>query len=315
MKILDSWINDLPQQFLDRHNIEVLIKAFSDELQEVNDMFEQLNELTDLDTAVGKNLDMVGDIINLSRKDALSILLEKDVAMTDELYRNALRYQNLKNTCECTYYDIMETINLMWNVNQVDYYEDPEHPATICLILPTVGLDDPDPLENRIMVIKPGGVGVLYFITYVEKFYFPIRYDFGISMRVEWGAREARKFLDGSWYLDGSEYLSGTEGESYESNPVNNIYFRMENPITIASDMPTPEYVFPHNIQLVINPSKIWASMEHEALDLAQEMAVKVTAEANQAVGFDVAMRNDVFLDGAWMLDGTRSLEGGYITV
>lgn len=68
MKIVDSWLNDLPQQFLEKKNIEALIRAFSKQLQEIEDVFDNLKNLTDLDTAAGQNLDMVGTIIPLSRK-------------------------------------------------------------------------------------------------------------------------------------------------------------------------------------------------------------------------------------------------------
>ena len=70
MKIVDSWLNDLPQQFLEKKNIEALIPAFSKQLQEIEDVFDNLKNLTDLDTAAGQNLDMVGTIIPLSRKEA-----------------------------------------------------------------------------------------------------------------------------------------------------------------------------------------------------------------------------------------------------
>lgn len=70
MKIVDNWLNDLPQQFLEKKNIEALIRAFSKQLQELQQVFDDLENLTDLDTATGQNLDMVGTIIPLSRKEA-----------------------------------------------------------------------------------------------------------------------------------------------------------------------------------------------------------------------------------------------------
>ena len=70
MKIVDNWLNDLPQQFLEKKNIEAMIRAFSKQLQQVQDVFEELTNCTDLDAAIGKNLDMVGTIIPLSRKEA-----------------------------------------------------------------------------------------------------------------------------------------------------------------------------------------------------------------------------------------------------
>ena len=70
MKVLDNWLNDIPYQFQNKKNIEVLIKAFSRQLSELEDVFISLNLNTDILSAKGKNLDMIGDIINLSRIEA-----------------------------------------------------------------------------------------------------------------------------------------------------------------------------------------------------------------------------------------------------
>ena len=66
MQIADIWLRDLPQQFQSKHNIEVLIKAFSKQMQELDKVFQDLNTMTDIDDAVGQNLDYVGTIIPLT---------------------------------------------------------------------------------------------------------------------------------------------------------------------------------------------------------------------------------------------------------
>ena len=71
MQILNEWMKDIPQQFLGKHNIEVLIKAFARQLQEVQQIFDDMKTKLDLDTATGQNLDYVGTIIPLSRKEAM----------------------------------------------------------------------------------------------------------------------------------------------------------------------------------------------------------------------------------------------------
>ena len=70
MQIADRWLMDMPQQFLGKHNIEVLVKAFARQLQELQVVFDDLNTELDLETAAGKNLDYVGTILPLSRKEA-----------------------------------------------------------------------------------------------------------------------------------------------------------------------------------------------------------------------------------------------------
>ena len=68
MDILDKWLDDLPQQFQGKKYIEALISVFAKQLEDLYKVFEQLDTETDLDSAVGMNLDMVGDIVTLTRK-------------------------------------------------------------------------------------------------------------------------------------------------------------------------------------------------------------------------------------------------------
>ena len=50
--LYEDWILDLPQQFQGKNNIDVLIRAFSRQLDEIKKVFEDLNSLTDLETIV-----------------------------------------------------------------------------------------------------------------------------------------------------------------------------------------------------------------------------------------------------------------------
>ena len=127
MRILDAWLRDLPQQFLGLPKIETLISAFARQLQELEQVFADINEQTDLNTASGRNLDYIGTIIPLSRKDAGLLAGERDpdYEMSDELYRRYLKYWRLVNTEECTYRDLMDGLALLWDATQVHYQENP----------------------------------------------------------------------------------------------------------------------------------------------------------------------------------------------
>ena len=136
--VIDEWMNDIPSQFQGKKNIEILINAFARQLQEVQQMFADLYEKTDLDVATGQNLDYVGTIIPLTRKEAgeLAGIGVTDPVISDERYRQFLRYKNLVNTNECTYYDLMDGLALLWDVSPIYYIEDPDLPATIILTMP-----------------------------------------------------------------------------------------------------------------------------------------------------------------------------------
>lgn len=162
MKIVDNWLNDLPQQFLEKKNIEALIRAFSKQLQELQQVFDDLENLTDLDTATGQNLDMVGTIIPLSRKEAgiLAGINVEDPVISDERYRQFLRYQNLVNTNECTYYDLMNGLALLWDVSPIYYIEDPDMPATIILTMPLLKPGGEVVRVGEVPMVKPAGVRI-----------------------------------------------------------------------------------------------------------------------------------------------------------
>jgi len=162
LQILDAWMRDIPQQFQGKHNIEVLFEAFARQLQELQQVFDDMSTKLDLDTATGKNLDYVGTIIPLSRKEAgeLAGIGVTDPVISDERYRQFLRYKNLVNTNECTYYDLMEGLSLLWDVSPIYYVEDPAMPATIILTMPFLKPGGEVVRLGEVPMVKPAGVSI-----------------------------------------------------------------------------------------------------------------------------------------------------------
>ena len=116
LKIVDKWLRDMPQQFQGKPKIEVLVAAFAKQLQELLVIVEKINIDTDLTTAIGKQLDYVGNILCLTRKEAGEMEGRKSTepVLADERYRQFLRYQLLKNTTEGTYADTMAGLELIY---------------------------------------------------------------------------------------------------------------------------------------------------------------------------------------------------------
>ena len=172
MGILENWLSDLPQQFQNKKNIEILIRAFSRQLEEVKKVFDDLDNKTDLENAEGKQLDHVGGIVHLSRKDAglLTGLGIDEPVIEDERYRKLLTYKVLSNTSDCTYNDLMESLEILWKTEGIKYFEDPNRPATIFLILPKSDISDNFilPFERK-LVVKASGVSVLYKLIYTTE--------------------------------------------------------------------------------------------------------------------------------------------------
>lgn len=213
MKILYDWLNDLPQQFLEKERIEALIKAFSRQMEEVKKAFDELDSITNIDKATGKNLDMVGSIIPINRTEAYTILRRtKETTVSDDLYRQVLKYKMLKDTSSCTYYDIVESIHMLWNAGDVHYLEKEDSPATIFISINDADLDGPDSLYGRATAIKPAGVKMVYTQGYsgkideskLEKIRL-VSVDTAIAIDF----LRHSKLLDGTKFLDGSRRMDG----------------------------------------------------------------------------------------------------------
>lgn len=229
MVILDNWIADLPQQFQGKQYIEALISAFSKQIGELHEIFSELGIKTDLEGATGKNLDMVGDIVSLTRKEAgimAGVGIDEPV-ISDERYRQFLKYKVLRNTNDCTYHDIMRSIEILWDTSNIKYVEDPSRPATILIRLQTINVDsDVDPAVGKTMAVKPAGVTLVYMVNYIvivdasrlETFLFP-------KMRMHTAILFWRcRMLDGICLLDGSCLLDAHR--EYEARPGMRIWCR-----------------------------------------------------------------------------------------
>lgn len=123
---------DLVEQFRGKANIETLMDVIGAELQQVYDFYAQLRDNRNVLSAVGKQLDGAGDIVVLSRMEA-GMLAGNPIpfeVMEDDLYRRYLIFKILKNTCNCTYPDIIKAFQMFWD-RPLYFREDPDEPATM----------------------------------------------------------------------------------------------------------------------------------------------------------------------------------------
>ena len=168
MNIFNEWIKDIPEQYRGKRRIETLIKAFSKQIDELLKVFDDMNKSTVIDTAKGVNLDYIGNIVSLARKD-MPLLFKnpREVPLDDSLYRQAIKYKSLRNTSECTYEDIIASLSLLWKTEQLSYSEPIDKIATICIRMADFDIDIEDPATSRAFAIKPAGVALIYFIGYL----------------------------------------------------------------------------------------------------------------------------------------------------
>ena len=169
---LDKLIKDFPQQFTQKKNIEAIASAIDNQVKHLVDVFQSIKLDTALDTAVGKQLDRIGDIVGLTRAEA-ALLCGKEIhfsVLGDDRYRAYLKYKAYKNSNSCTYYDLIKELLVVWGVDKIIYEENESYPATVILTVPLS--EDEDNNIGQIPAIAPAGVSVLY------------KYDFRTAINV-----------------------------------------------------------------------------------------------------------------------------------
>lgn len=165
---------DLVTQFQDQPNIDVLVEAVQNQLQDVCVFYEQLRDLRSIDTAQGAQLDGIGEIAVLSRADAgeMASYKEPTFVMEDEEYRKYLLFKIWKNTNACTYKDIQTAFRMFWD-KPLYYSEypnqplDTQYPATMVFESSVCSPDDHVEKLFDLPFIKAAGVAVI-IIAYTE---------------------------------------------------------------------------------------------------------------------------------------------------
>lgn len=152
---------DLVEQFKEKPVIDALMEAIGEQLNEVFEFYRALKEERGVHTSIGKQLDGVGDIVVLTRKEAgeLACVSEPVYVLEDEEYRKYLIYKIWKNTNNTTYYDVMKSFKMFWDL-PLYYKEDPEVPAT--MIFETGELSPEDDVAKLLTApfIKAAGVAI-----------------------------------------------------------------------------------------------------------------------------------------------------------
>ena len=135
---LDTLIKDFPSQFQGKKKIEDLCSAFDIQIAELFNALLSIREKTSLDTAEGKQLDMIGDIVGLTRIDAALLCGNATYSdiLDDENYRMYLKYKAYKNSNGCTYKDVIKQLSLATGYKNIKYEEDEAYPATVMLSIP-----------------------------------------------------------------------------------------------------------------------------------------------------------------------------------
>lgn len=179
---------ELLEQFRGKANIEALVEVLGEELQQVYAYLVQLRDERHIQTAVGKQLDGVGDIVDMTRADVYKYIseIEPTDLLDDEIYRQYLIYKIIKNTSNCTYKEIIKAFKMFWD-RPLYYREDPNEPATMIFDTGIMeGTVDTSPLF-RTPLIRPAGVTLKLFAqtsTEMERIKFHLMSGLGYANTV-----------------------------------------------------------------------------------------------------------------------------------
>lgn len=156
---------DLIEQFKGQPNTDVLVSAIGRQLDEVAEFFEDLVRMRTIETAVGNQLDGIGDIVCLSREECAKYAgMFPSGSIGDEEYRALLKSKIIINTNDTTYYGIVRSIRSLYGAYPIYYSEDPNFPATIIFELDAAAGGNIAPL-GFIPPVKAGGVAILWQYT------------------------------------------------------------------------------------------------------------------------------------------------------
>ena len=187
--MLDAYmalVDSLIEQFRGKPRIDVLIRAIAKQFQRVADFYAQLQFERSLDTAVGAQLDRIGDIVRLTRNEAIE--LSGDGSLGDEQYRLWLKYKALANISRGQYGDFIAAAKMFVGpANTIRYTERPDFPAMARINILAVGAGQLA-LLDYLKFLKAAGVQleIVSFRTWGEV----LNKDFltwGAMLPYDWG--------------------------------------------------------------------------------------------------------------------------------
>ena len=155
-------VDDLAEQFKERQKTDGLVRTIAKQLQDVWQFLNDLGTKRVIDTAFGKQLDVIGESVGITRDEARRMAAGAGSVFEseDEMYRAYIKYKMSLNSSTGTYSDIMSSISVQWG-GTVKYGEDVNSPARIFLEVERFKGQDIAALAN-IPIAKPAGVGLTF---------------------------------------------------------------------------------------------------------------------------------------------------------
>jgi hypothetical protein len=302
-------------QFRNKPITNGIQKAIADTLQSVYEESQQLRFLGDIERMSGRNLDVIGERLGLSRSEAYIILRgSQSIEVTDQIYRKCLRWKQLKNNFTGTYTEIMESIRILWKTDDIIYKELPDYPAHIFISMPLYDLDIQDPWLGRALVLKPDGVTMTFTSDYltsiaegkIESIRVPVMH---MIMKLYWSMAYT---FDGTLRFDGEQTFFGwTYNLPVSMAHVAAQIMVNENIIachTVLSIVPVMERIEGVNMFMCLG-----GLISTEDCNIEVSIQAKIDSSAETIRGNKVVYsHNPGFFDGQYTFNGARKFDAYY---
>ncbi len=119
-------LSRLPEQFRDSENLKHLIQIFLEEIQELEDSISELQRQLNVDSAVGVQLDGLGEDAGVKRP----------YGMSDLNFRKIVKLKRLANTSDGTHSDVATVIKTACETQGITIT--PEYPAGFLFVSDSV---------------------------------------------------------------------------------------------------------------------------------------------------------------------------------
>lgn len=143
----------LLSQYKGRPNIEGILKTYLRQIQAIEDVLFTFFDILDPETAVGAQLDLIGNLIDEDR-----------LGQSDDFYRIRIQTRIFILRNNGTIPVVIKVYKAMMQAQQIEYY--PEYPAAFRMdaILPGTPLLSLAEISGIILNVIPAGVGILLVI-------------------------------------------------------------------------------------------------------------------------------------------------------
>ena len=148
----DESKNLLIEQYKNADNLKSILSAKSAQANSLEQAIFEVRDLIYLDTATGKQLDILGKIWDVPR-----------MGMADEQYRDAIQ-RKIALKISGTIPEIINILKSLYSATYVEYYS--QYPAKYLLIT------DANITQSELEAISPAGVGVIYKKVDQDETYF-----------------------------------------------------------------------------------------------------------------------------------------------